>query len=109
MIAQLYWDGVTNAVDTEIALFAPASGKKAECQIVFVNQNSSGTARVKVIHRPADGPTEEKNYIVWRKGVPYEDERVTFTFEVQNPEEVLVMCDSTGVSCTLNYQLRDVT
>lgn len=87
---------------TEQALYAPASGVQADCQVLFVNRNGSGTAKVRVIHRPASGPSGPENFIVYDKGVPALDERITFTFDVRNPEEVLVESDTANVSVTCN-------
>jgi hypothetical protein len=90
------------AAGVETALYAPGAGVQADIQVIFVNRNSVETARVRVVHRPGSGPTDPENYIVYDKGVPPNDERVTFTFDVVNPEEVLVQSDIALVGVTAN-------
>ena len=87
---------------TETALYAPGATVQADVQVIFVNRNPVATARVRVVHRPGAGPTVPENYIVFEKGVPPNDERVTFTFDVQNPEEILVQSDLALVGATAN-------
>jgi len=96
------------AAATETALYAPAAGVQADMQIIFVNRNASASVRVRVVHRPTSAATTVANYIVYEKLIPAEDERVTFTFDVQNPEEVLVESDTTGVSVTANVIERPI-
>ena len=83
-------------------LYAPGASLQADVQVIFTNRNPAVTARVRVIHRPGAGPTVNENFLVFDKGVPPNDERVTFTFDVQNPEEILVQSDITGVNATCN-------
>lgn len=90
------------AVGVETALYAPGASVQADCQVIFVNRNNTGTARVRVVHRPGAAATQPENYIVYDKGVPPKDERVTFTFDVKNPEEVRVESDTANVSVTCN-------
>ena len=90
------------AAATETALYAPASTVQADVQVIFVNRNGSGTAKVRVVHRPGAAATQPENYIVYDKGVPAIDERVTFTFDVKYPEEVRVESDTANVSVTCN-------
>ena len=52
---------------TETALYAPASGKQADLQVIFTNRDPALTARVRVIHRAGAGPTVSENNIVWEK------------------------------------------
>ena len=92
----------------ETALYAPAPGDQADIQVIFVNRNPDKTARVRVVHRPGAGPTVDENYLVFEKGVPPNDERVTFTFDVKNPEEVRVQSDSALVSATANGIERSI-
>lgn len=86
----------------ETALYAPAATKQADLQVIFVNRNPLETARVRVVHRPGAGPTVPENFIVFEKGVPPNDERVTFVFDIKNPEEVRVQSDLALVSATAN-------
>lgn len=86
----------------ETALYAPAAGVQADVQVIFVNRNPSGVAKVRVVHRPGAAATQPQNYVVFDKGVPAIDERITFTFDVKNPEEVRVESDTANVSVTCN-------
>lgn len=86
----------------ETALYAPAASTRADVQVIFVNRNPSTTAKVRVVHRPGASATQPENYIVYEKGVPPEDERATFVFDVKNPEEVRVESDIANVSVTCN-------
>ncbi len=86
----------------ETALYAPAATVQADIQVIFVNRHPTDTARVRVIHRPSTGPTAAEDHLVFDKGVPPNDERVTFTFDVKNPEEVRVQSDITLVNAVAN-------
>ena len=86
----------------ETPIYAPAVNIQADIQIIFVNRDPVATVRVRVIHRPTGAASLPENFIVFEKGVPPNDERVTFTFDVENPEEVLVQSDRPLVSVTAN-------
>lgn len=89
--------------NTEVLLYAPGAGISATVFVIFANRNTAGgVARVKLIHRPGAGPTVPENEIVPGKGVPLSDERVSFQFDVTNPEEILVETDTLGVVMTCN-------
>ncbi len=90
------------AASVETAIYAPATNIQADVQIIFVNRDPVATARVRVIHRPTSAASLPENFLVFEKGVPPNDERVTFTFDVQNPEEVLVQSDRALVNATAN-------
>ncbi len=86
----------------ETPLYAPGANIQADIQVIFVNRDPVATARVRVVHRPTGAATLPENFIVFDKGIPPNDERVTFTFDVDNPEEVLVQSDRALVSVTAN-------
>jgi len=96
------------AAGVETALYAPAVAVQADLQVIFVNRDPISTARVRVVHRVGAGPTVPENYIVFEKGVPPNDERVTFTFDVTSPEEVLVQSDLALVGATANGIERSI-
>ncbi len=90
------------AAGVETALYAPAVNIQADVQVIFTNRNAIDSVRVRVVHRAGAGPTVPENFIVFEKGVPANDERVTFTFDVKNPEEIRVQSDLALVGATAN-------
>jgi len=87
---------------TETALYAPAAGVQADVMVIFTNRNAGTTIKARVVHRPGASATQPENYITYDKGVPPLDERVTFTFDIQYPEELRVESDTANVSVTCN-------
>ena len=90
------------AAVTETLLYAPAGGERTAIKVMFVNRNPGTSARVRVVLRPGAGPTVNADYLAFDEIVPVSESRVSAVFDVENPQEVLVESDVTGVTAQAN-------
>lgn len=90
------------AAGVETALYAPAGSQKGSIRIVCVNRNTGTNARVRVVHRPGAGPTAAADFLAFDEDIPARESRVSPFFNVENPEEIRVQSDVTGVTFQAN-------
>ena len=86
---------------TETLLYAPAANFIGTIKIIVANRVSS-PARVRVIHRPASGPTVVEDFLTFDESIAGNEARHSVVFDVGNPEEILVQCDITGITFQAN-------
>jgi hypothetical protein len=94
--------GVNLAATTETALYSPAVGLRASVKVTFVNRNAGISAKVRVVLRPGAGPTNNTDYLAFDEVVPVNESRVSAVFDMENPQELLVQSDVTGVTAQAN-------
>ncbi len=96
------------AAVTETALYAPPASERASVKVVFTNRNPGTSAKVRVVLRPGAGPTTAADYLAFDEVVPVGESRVSAVFDMENPQELLVESDVTGVTAQANGLERDV-
>lgn len=90
------------AAGVETALYAPAATQKGSIRIICVNRNLGTNAKVRVVHRPGAGPTTGADFLAFDENIPARESRVSPFFNVDNPQEILVQSDVTGVTFQAN-------
>ena len=90
------------AASVETALYAPAATTKGTIKVVVANRNVATAARVRVILRPAAGPTANEDYLAFDEAIPASESRVSAVFDVTNPEEVRVRSSVSDVTAQAN-------
>ena len=90
------------AAGVETALYAPAVTQQGSIRIVCVHRNLGTNARVRVVHRPGAGPTVAADFLAFEEDIPARESRISPFFNVDNPEEVRVQSDVTGVTFQAN-------
>lgn len=86
-------------VDT--ALYAPGASLKASLFVNIANRNTSPIA-VRVILRPATGPTVDADYLTFDELIPANQSRSSRIFDMVNPQELLIRSDLAGVTAQAN-------
>ncbi len=86
---------------TETFIYSPPGGETGTIKIFVANRVAS-PARVRVILRPGAGPTVVEDFLAFDESIPGNEGRKSVVFDVENPEEVLVQTDITGVSFQVN-------
>ena len=90
------------AAAVETLLYAPAGGERTAIKVVFVNRNPGTSALVRVVLRPAGGPTVDSDYLAFDEVVPVNESRVSAVFDIENPQELVVESSVTGVTAQAN-------
>lgn len=85
----------------ETALYAPAANTKASLFVNMANRNAT-TIAVRVILRPATGPTVDADYLAFDEAIPGNQSRSSRIFDVANPQELRVRSDFGGVTAQVN-------
>ncbi len=93
---------VDPAAGVETALYAPAASKQGTIKVICTNRNLGTNARVKVVLRPAAGPTVNADYVAFDEDIPARESRVSAVIDVLNPQEVRVEADVVGVTFQAN-------
>lgn len=81
----------------ETALYAPAINVLASVKVIVANRTQA-PALVRVIHRAGVGPTVAKDFKTFDEVIPGNDSRVSPVFDMENPEELLVQSNVSGVT-----------
>ena len=100
--------GADLLANTETALYAPGATTRASVKVTFVNRNAGVSAKVRVVLRPAAGPTNTTDYLAFDEVVPVNESRVSAVFDMETPQELLVQSDVAGVTAQANGLERTI-
>ncbi len=96
------------APGVETLLYVPGATTRASVKVVFTNRNPGTSIECRVILRPGAGPSTPANFLAFDEVIPVKESRVSAVFDMENPQELLVQCDTANVTANANGIERDI-